>query len=65
LECTLVDGTGGLLLIFQGRREIPGIQPGARLIAEGMVGERDRRLAILNPDYELLAGSESGEPPPN
>jgi amino acid transporter len=65
LECTLVDETGGLLLIFQGRRQIPGIQPGVRLVAEGMVGERDRRLAILNPDYELLAGSESGETTPN
>jgi len=58
LECLLVDPTGGLLLVFQGRPKIPGIEPGARLVAEGMVGAWGRRLAILNPDYELVAGPE-------
>jgi hypothetical protein len=38
LECTLIDGTGAILLVFQGRRRIPGIQQGARLVAQGMVG---------------------------
>ena len=38
LECVLADDTGKLLLVFQGRRRIPGIQPGARLVVEGMVG---------------------------
>ena len=38
LECVLSDGTGGLLLVFQGRPRIAGIEPGARLVAEGMVG---------------------------
>jgi amino acid transporter len=58
LECVLVDGTGALLLVFQGRPRIPGIDPGARLIVEGMVGAWGRQLAILNPDYELVAGAE-------
>lgn len=58
LECVLSDGTGGLLLVFQGRPRIPGIEPGARLVAEGMVGSWGRRLAILNPDYELIAGPQ-------
>jgi hypothetical protein len=43
------------LLVFQGRPKIPGIEPGARLIVEGMVGSWQRRLAILNPDYELIS----------
>jgi hypothetical protein len=61
LECVLVDASGGsVLLVFQGRRQVPGIQPGATLTAEGMVGERDRRLAILNPSYELLKGRDAG-----
>jgi hypothetical protein len=61
LECILVDDSGGLvMLVFQGRRQVPGIQPGAALTAEGMVGERDRRLAILNPTYELLKGQDAG-----
>ncbi len=59
LECVLADSSGKLLLVFQGRRRIPGIQPGARLVVEGMVGDWARRQAILNPDYELIAGSEA------
>jgi RecG-like helicase len=65
LECVLVDDTGAILLVFQGRPRIPGIEPGARLVASGMVGSWDRRLAFLNPDYELVAGGEpgTGDPP--
>jgi amino acid transporter len=61
LECTLVDGTGAILLVFQGRRRIPGISQGARLVAQGMVGAWEGRLAILNPDYELIAGPDTKE----
>ena len=57
LECVLVDDTGRILLVFQGRPRIPGIETGARLVAAGMVGSWDRRLALLNPDYELVAGA--------
>jgi amino acid transporter len=63
LECVLADDTGKLLLVFQGRRRIPGIQPGARLVVEGMVGDWARRQAILNPDYELIAGPEASVQP--
>ncbi len=54
LECTLVDDTGGLLVVFLGRRSIAGIRPGTRMAAEGMIGEQRGQLAILNPDYQLL-----------
>jgi amino acid transporter len=64
LECVLADETGRLLLVFQGRRRIPGIQPGARLVVEGMVGDWARRQAILNPDYELVAGPDARVEPP-
>jgi hypothetical protein len=63
LECVLADDSGKLLLVFQGRRRIPGIQPGARLVVEGMVGDWARRQAILNPDYELIAGPEASVQP--
>jgi hypothetical protein len=63
LEAVLADDTGKLLLVFQGRRRIPGIQPGARLLVEGMVGDWSRHQAILNPDYELIAGPEADERP--
>jgi hypothetical protein len=57
LECVLSDGTGGLLLVFQGRPKIAGIEPGARLVAEGMVGTWSRRPAMLNPSFELVQGA--------
>ena len=54
LECTLVDETGGIALVFLGRRSIAGIKVGTRIVAEGTVGEERGRLAILNPAYEIL-----------
>jgi amino acid transporter len=59
LECVLADESGQLLLVFQGRRRIPGVQQGARLVASGMVGAWEGQLAILNPDYELIAGPDT------
>ena len=59
LECVLSDGTGALLLVFQGRPKIAGIEPGARLVAEGMVGTWSRRPALLNPSFELVQGAPS------
>jgi DNA/RNA endonuclease YhcR with UshA esterase domain len=54
LECTLVDETGGIALVFLGRRSIAGIKVGTRIAAEGTIGEERGRLAILNPAYEIL-----------
>jgi amino acid transporter len=59
LEAVLADDSGRILLVFQGRRRIPGLQQGARLVASGMVGAWEGQLAILNPDYELLAGPDT------
>jgi hypothetical protein len=55
LKATLVDDTGGLSVVFLGRREVAGVGPGTRMVAEGMVGDHGGRLAMLNPDYVLLA----------
>ncbi len=63
LECTLADDTGQIDLVFQGRRLVPGIQPGVKLLAEGMVGERGRRLTMINPHYTILAVPEQGAGP--
>ncbi len=54
LECTLVDETGGVALVFLGRRSIAGMKVGTRLTAEGTVGEDRGHLAMLNPTYEFL-----------
>jgi RecG-like helicase len=53
LEVVLVDDTGGLTLVFLARRQLAGVQPGTVMRAEGMVGAHQRRLAMLNPVYEL------------
>jgi RecG-like helicase len=53
LEVVLVDETGGITVVFLARRRIGGIRPGAVMTVEGMVGSDQRRLAILNPEYEL------------
>jgi len=63
LEATLADSSGRLVLVFLGRRQVAGVEPGARLIAEGTVGEHGGRLAILNPDYELIPEPDYEQPP--
>ena len=55
LKATLVDDTGGLAVVFLGRREVAGVGPGTRMVVEGMVGDHGGRLAMLNPEYVLLA----------
>jgi amino acid transporter len=53
LSCTLVDRTGSVTLVFT-RRDVPGIETGAQIVAEGTVGEHEGRLALLNPIHEVL-----------
>ena len=48
------DETGGITLQFIGRREITGLDVGSTICAEGMVGETDGNLVILNPSYEII-----------
>ena len=50
----LVDESGGLALVFYGRRAIAGIEPGTRLIAEGAAGRFHGHLSMANPLYTLL-----------
>jgi cytochrome c-type biogenesis protein CcmE len=53
LEAELYDGSGALSVIWLGRRQIPGIEPGRRLRVHGMVTENEGRRAVFNPRYEL------------
>jgi amino acid transporter len=54
LQVEIWDETGGITLNFLGRREIAGLEVGLEMRAEGMVGEEEGQLTILNPSYELL-----------
>lgn len=58
LECVLDDGTGGISVVFLGRRDVPGIRLGTVLAVAGRAGVHHGRLAILNPDYEILINHE-------
>ena len=55
IEVRVSDATGTLPAVFLGRRTIPGIRLGTRLALTGMVSARGRHLAMVNPEYELLA----------
>jgi hypothetical protein len=63
LECVIVDGTGGLNLVFLGRKQVAGLAPGVRLVAEGTVGDHGGKLAILNPLYRILPEPDHEAPP--
>ena len=54
VEVEVWDETGGVTLQFLGRREIAGLDVGSQLLAEGMVGETNGSLTILNPAYEIV-----------
>ena len=54
VDIEIWDETGGITLQFIGRREITGLEVGSILCAEGMVGETDGNLVILNPSYEII-----------
>lgn len=54
-EAELYDGSGSIDLLFLGRHQIPGIEVGRHLVAEGLVAELDAGRVIFNPSYELTA----------
>ncbi len=54
VEVEVWDESGGVTLQFLGRREISGLDVGSQLKAEGMVGENNGQLVILNPSYEIV-----------
>lgn len=54
LEAEVSDGTGRVTLIWMGRHEIPGIEPGRELLVRGRISAVDGGRRIYNPRYELL-----------
>jgi len=56
LEATVKDGSGAMVAMWTGRRRMPGIRTGRRLKLKGRGAPSgtDRRLKVLNPEYELL-----------
>jgi hypothetical protein len=55
LEVTIADGTGRAVAVFTGRKKLPGVDPGRRVVIEG-VGRVERgRMLLINPAYTLFA----------
>jgi amino acid transporter len=59
MEADLWDGTGSVTLVWLGRRDIPGIEPGRRIVVHGRLSSIKGEPTIFNPQYELRAGDRS------
>jgi hypothetical protein len=57
LEAELWDGTGAVTVVWLGRRQIPGIDPGRSLKLRGRITTLHGHRAIYNPIYELRGAS--------
>jgi cytochrome c-type biogenesis protein CcmE len=55
LEARVYDGTGEMSVVWMGRRSIPGLTLGTRLVVEGVVGEQPSGRRIVNPVFEFAA----------
>ena len=54
LEATVSDGRATATAVFLGRRKIPGLTPGRRVIFDGVLTSDDGRHVIYNPLYTLV-----------
>ena len=57
LEATISDGQDSIIAMWTGRRAIPGVSPGKRLLITGRampIRPGAKRMQIMNPTYELL-----------
>ena len=43
-----------LVGVFLGRRKIPGMSPGRRILLAGVAGKDGKRYLVYNPEYQLL-----------
>lgn len=57
LEAELYDGSGTVSLIWLGRRQIAGVEPGRGVRVHGRLATHDGRAVIFNPRYELRPGA--------
>lgn len=54
IEAVVTDGSGSVTAIWLGRRTIPGMALGCRLILEGRFGGDSGRLQVMNPTFEFI-----------
>jgi len=54
VEVTVSDGRGSVVGVFLGRRKVPGMSPGRRVLLGGVAGKDGKRYLVYNPEYQLL-----------
>ncbi|WP_040316412.1 hypothetical protein [Gleimia europaea] len=54
LRAHLKDETGTLIVAWPGRREIPGVHVGARMVVEGNVMYQSSEQLLWNPHFQIL-----------
>jgi len=59
IEAQVSDGTGSVTAVWLGRRTIPGLALGVRMILDGRLGGAAGDMQILNPRFEF--GQRQGE----
>lgn len=53
LEADLDDGSGVITIVWLGRRQITGIEPGRSVTVTGCIGVQAGTALMFNPRYEL------------
>jgi hypothetical protein len=54
LEAEVFDGTGSLCVVWLGRRQIAGVEPGRRIRVHGLITDVHGDRVLFNPRYELV-----------
>jgi len=55
LQAVISDGTGEVRAVWMGRRSIPGLDLGTRVVLEGVVAKDRGERQIVNPRFEFSA----------
>jgi RecG-like helicase len=53
LEALISDGTGEVEVVWMGRRSIPGLSLGTRVVVDGVIGALRGRQRMVNPTFEF------------
>ena len=54
-EVEIFDGSGNLIVIWQGRKHVAGIEPGTRIEVEGRITFLSGKPCLHNPVYRILS----------
>jgi cytochrome c-type biogenesis protein CcmE len=53
VEAVISDGTGEISVVWMGRRSIPGLRLGTRVVVKGVLAEGHAGRKMVNPKFEF------------